>query len=66
MSWTHKSHGWDRKRLPGPDPFQHWYRDNQVYFITARCRDGYAVFATFLCGVPYKRYDERDKKGQGT
>jgi REP element-mobilizing transposase RayT len=20
-------------------PFQHWYRDNTVYFITARCRD---------------------------
>jgi len=46
MTWTQKSSGWDRKRLgDGPDPFQHWYRDNQVYFITARCRDGYAAFA---------------------
>jgi hypothetical protein len=46
MAWTQKSHGWDRKRLPGADPFQHWYRDNQVYFITARCRDGYPAFAS--------------------
>lgn len=46
MAWTQKSHGWDHKRLPGPDPFQHWYRDNQVYFITARCRDGFPTFAS--------------------
>lgn len=24
--------------------FEHWYRDNTVYFITARCRDGRAMF----------------------
>ncbi|MEX2212641.1 MAG: hypothetical protein WD768_00850, partial [Phycisphaeraceae bacterium] len=29
-----------------PAPFQHWYRDNQVYFITARCRGRYRAFAT--------------------
>lgn len=46
MAWTQKSSGWDRKLLPGKDPFQHWYRDNQVYFITARCRDGYPAFAS--------------------
>jgi len=46
MTWTQKSSGWDRKLLPGPDPFQHWYRDNQVYFITARCRDGFPAFAS--------------------
>jgi REP element-mobilizing transposase RayT len=46
MIWTQKSSGWDRKRASaGPDPFQHWYRDNQVYFITARCRDGQPAFA---------------------
>ena len=27
-------------------PFQHWYRDNQVYFITARCRDRYPALAS--------------------
>jgi hypothetical protein len=26
--------------------FEHWYRDNSIYFITARCRDGYAAFKT--------------------
>ncbi|MDZ4658636.1 MAG: hypothetical protein SH868_13755 [Bythopirellula sp.] len=26
--------------------FEHWYHDNQVYFITARCRDKYPAFAT--------------------
>ena len=23
----------------GDHRFEHWYADNQVYFITARCRD---------------------------
>lgn len=26
--------------------FEHWYVDNQVYFITARCRDRFAAFAS--------------------
>ncbi len=26
--------------------YEHWLVDNQVYFITARCRDQYAAFAT--------------------
>jgi REP element-mobilizing transposase RayT len=30
----------------GKHRFEHWYRDNQVYFITARCRDRFAAFAT--------------------
>ena len=29
----------------GRDRFEHWYVDNQVYFITARCRDRYPAFA---------------------
>jgi hypothetical protein len=24
--------------------FEHWYRDNTVYFITAKCRDGFHAF----------------------
>src|SRR5205814_9184209 len=24
--------------------FEHWYRDNSIYFITARCRDKYPAF----------------------
>ena len=26
--------------------FEHWYRDNQVYFITARCKERYPAFKT--------------------
>src|SRR5829696_2954276 len=26
--------------------FEHWYRDNTVYFITSRTHDGYAAFDT--------------------
>jgi hypothetical protein len=28
----------------GKHRFEHWYRDNSVYFITARCRDRYLAF----------------------
>ena len=30
----------------GKHRFEHWYLDNQVYFITARCRDRYPAFAS--------------------
>lgn len=30
----------------GHHRFEHWYRDNTVYFITARCRNCYAAFAS--------------------
>jgi REP element-mobilizing transposase RayT len=30
----------------GAHRFEHWYASNQVYFITARCRDKYAAFAS--------------------
>jgi REP element-mobilizing transposase RayT len=26
--------------------YEHWYLDNQVYFITARCRDRFPAFST--------------------
>jgi hypothetical protein len=29
----------------GHHRIEHWYRDNQVYFITARCRDRFHAFA---------------------
>src|SRR5688572_8064628 len=28
----------------GRHRFEHWYRDNTVYFITAKCRDGFHAF----------------------
>lgn len=30
----------------GRHRFEHWYRDNQVYFITARCRDRFPAFTS--------------------
>jgi hypothetical protein len=30
----------------GQHRFEHWYRDNTVYFITSRCRDRFAAFAS--------------------
>lgn len=33
----------DKEFFDGKHRFEHWYRDNTVYFITSRCRDGYPV-----------------------
>ncbi len=33
----------------GQHRFEHWYRDNSIYFITARCRDRTLAFATDDC-----------------
>ena len=33
-----------REFTEGRHRFEHWYRDNTVYFITARCRDRYPAF----------------------
>jgi REP element-mobilizing transposase RayT len=35
-----------REFYGGQHRFEHWYRDNTVYFITARCRDRYPAFAS--------------------
>ncbi len=41
----HKSSYTNREIYKGRHRFEHWYVDNQVYFITARCRDRYPAFA---------------------
>lgn len=33
-----------RRSYRGQNRFEHWYVDNQVYFITAKCRDGFPAF----------------------
>ena len=35
-----------REFTDGRHRFEHWYRDNTVYFITARCRDRFHAFAS--------------------
>jgi len=32
--------------IKGKHRFEHWYRDNTIYFITARCRDRFPAFAS--------------------
>ena len=32
------------ERYDGKHRFEHWYRDNSVYFITARCREKFPAF----------------------
>ena len=39
-----KSLSTSHERFDGKHCFEHWYCDNQVYFITARCRDRYPAF----------------------
>jgi REP element-mobilizing transposase RayT len=35
-----------RNSRKGVSRFEHWYRDNTVYFVTARCRDRFRAFAS--------------------
>ena len=38
--------------------FEHWYRDNTIYFITARCRDKFPAFRTDEAGrIFWDRFD---------
>ncbi|HEY4761382.1 MAG TPA: hypothetical protein VIH42_12445 [Thermoguttaceae bacterium] len=45
-SWTRKSTHSSGSYYKGQHRFEHWYRDNQVYFITARCRERFPAFAS--------------------
>lgn len=40
-----KSSATKTESFKGQHRFEHWYLDNQVYFITARCRDRFPAFA---------------------
>jgi hypothetical protein len=44
MSWTHKSRPSQKTIFRGQRKSEHWYRDNQVYFLTARCSDRFPAF----------------------
>src|SRR3954447_26412126 len=39
------THARSEYNTEGEHCFEHWYRDNTVYFITARCRDRFKAFA---------------------
>lgn len=44
MAGTQKTNGSSHKSYRGKHRFEHWFRDNQVYFITARCHAGFPCF----------------------
>lgn len=46
MSKFRKSSATSHEHFDQQHRFEHWYRDNTVYFITARCRDKYPAFET--------------------
>jgi len=47
-----------REHFRGRHRFEHWYVDNQVYFITARVRDRFAAFASEAAkAVFWDRFD---------
>ncbi len=51
------------KRPFGQHRFEHWYRDNTVYFITARCRAKYPAFASEHAKVIFwNRFDHYTKQ----
>lgn len=46
MHGFRKSSGTKTHHYRGDHRFEHWYRDNTVYFLTARCRDRFPAFAS--------------------
>lgn len=46
MGWTERKSGSTRRVYKGKQRFEHWLRDNQVYFITARVRGKFPAFAS--------------------
>ena len=45
MGAIRKSSATTREHFDGRHRFEHWYRDNTVYFITSKVRDGFHAFA---------------------
>jgi len=45
-AWIRKTSHSTGPFYKGQHRFEHWYRDNQVYFITARCWDKFPAFAS--------------------
>jgi hypothetical protein len=44
MGRFRKSSATSHEFFDGHHRFEHWYRDNTLYFITSRTRDGFAAF----------------------
>ncbi len=65
MRGTEKSNQSARRVYENKHRFEHWYRDNQVYFITARCCDKYPAFASQLAKeIFWEKFDQYTEKHQ--
>ena len=66
--------GWTKKTTHSAGPFykgqhrfEHWYRDNQVYFLTARCWDRFPAFVSEAAkAVFWDRFDFYTHEAQFT
>lgn len=67
MSWTRKSSGSSPHTYQGQHRSEHWYRDNQVYFITARCRRRFPAFASDEAkAIFWRQFDKAMSAGSFT
>jgi hypothetical protein len=58
-----KSNPDSHEYFDGKHRLEHWYRDNQVYFITARTRDGVNTFLSDeACKVFWDRFEHYTEK----
>lgn len=58
-----KSSATKTEEFRGDHRYEHWYLDNQVYFITARCRERYPAFASEAAkAVFWDRFDHYTTK----
>ena len=53
----------DSTTFQGRQRYEHWLVDNQVYFVTARCRDRYPAFASEAAkAIFWDRFDHYTKE----
>src|SRR5438105_12700767 len=58
MANFRKSSYTSHEMYDGRHRYEHWYRDNTVYFITARCRDRYPAFKSEQAkGIFWDRFE---------
>jgi hypothetical protein len=58
-----KSSYTDKEFFEGNHRFEHWYRDNSVYFITSKVRDGFRTFETEEAkGIFWLKFDQYTKQ----
>lgn len=65
MSQFRKSTSAGKEFFNGKHRYEHWYRDNTVYFITARCREKYPAFASEQAKAVFWKQSDKYLKHYG-